>query len=723
MTAWPRAVWRSPWLEGLDPVARGQVEAAGRLHALEMGARVFGPGDPADAIFVVGEGLIDVRAVRRGDAEARRIRRAVAGDAVGEEAIVRAGASRGAEATCATASVVAEVPVAVFRRVAERAGTGRAAQLERSLRRAAARDVLRSSALAPDLSDEDVESLVGSTEHRVLARGDRLFTSGDPATHAYLVADGLVQLQDESGGRLRVRAYLSRGDLLGGEALERGGAHELTATASGPVWVLAIARAALVPVARRAPAAMARARRVAEALPTEQSRHVLGDLWRFAVAGSMLVVDDEACVRCGACEQSCADAHGDGVSRLVVRGNKVFVQDATDGEARALIVPGSCQHCKQPACMQVCPTGAIGRDTRGDVFVREALCVGCGHCVKACPWDSMQMAARQDGRSLPVALSREVAVKCDMCREIPAGPACVRACPVDALARIVPLASITDVRKAVPEQPPKQALPARRPAGPWVGGAGLLALAAARVPVGSPGARWSTGVVAGALVVALAAYAVLKRRRSGAPAASVSRVRWHLIAHMMLGVVTVGVVAAHSRLHVPPNAAGGLLLAFVLASATGMLGGLAYRLVPPALSRVERRAMLVEDLVGRARDCDERAFGALSGRSEASKAAYARWLAPYARASLGGVVMLVARTTLREEQNRLRARVDRLRGASSEPLDGLDDLVRLAVERRSLRAQGILHAVLRAWIPAHVVAVAVTAVLLVAHALAALGVR
>ena len=726
MTAWPAAVWRSSWLEGLDAGARGQVEAAGRIVSLGEGARVFAPGDPADAIFVVGEGLIDVRAVRRGDAEARRIRRVVAGDALGEEAIVRAGAARASEATCATSCVVAEVPVAVFRRLAGRAGGDRVAHLEQALRRAAARDVLRSSALASDLSDADVEALLASTEHRVLARGDRLFATGEPASHAYVVADGMVQLQDESGGRLRVRAYLGRGDLVAGDALERGGAHELTATAAGPAWVLAIAQRALAPIARRVPSAMARARRVAEApaLP-EATRHVLGDLWRFAVAGSMLVVDDEACVRCGHCAWACADAHGDGVSRLVVRGDKVLVKDASDGAARALIVPGSCQHCKQPACMVVCPTGAIGRDARGEVFVREDLCVGCGQCEKACPWDSVQMAPRPalgEKTRLPV-VSADVAVKCDLCRGIDAGPACVRGCPVDAIARIEPLAAIADVRNAVPAPPPKQSLPKRRPAWPWLVGAGALALGASRVPGSFPGPRMATGVAAGLLVVALVAYAGLKRARGAAGAGVVSRVRPHLIAHMALGLVAVGIVAAHSGLRVPSNAAGALMVAFGLASLTGALAAVAYRLVPPALSRVERRAILAEDLAARARDLDERAFGALSGRSEAAKAVYARWLAPYARAPLGGVWMLAARTTLGQEQKRLRGQVERVLGARADSVDGLDDLVRLAVERRAARAQRILHALLRAWVPAHVVAVAVAVVLLGVHVVAVVGGR
>ena len=86
---WPRAVWDSPWLRDLDETAREQIEAAGRLRSLERGALVFAPGEPADAFHVVAAGLLDVRAVRRGESEPRPLRRAVAGDAVGEEAIVR----------------------------------------------------------------------------------------------------------------------------------------------------------------------------------------------------------------------------------------------------------------------------------------------------------------------------------------------------------------------------------------------------------------------------------------------------------------------------------------------------------------------------------------------------------------------------------------------------------------------------------------------------------
>jgi len=744
--AWPGAVWQSPWLRGIAEDARAGVEAAGSVRQLEKGARVFAPGEPADAFFVVGEGLVDVRAVRRGEQEARILRRAVAGDALGEEAIVRAGVVRASEATCASRVVVAEVQVAVFRRAAERPGSTQASSLEEALRRGVARDVLRSSSLARALSERDVEALIASAEHRSLARDEVLFACGDPGTHAYVVADGMVKVEDGEDGLMRIRAYLSRGDLVADGSLESGGAHDVTVAACGPAWVIALPREALRRIARRSPEAMADARRLVSSPPLpEATRHVMGDLWRFAEAGSMLVIDDEACVRCGHCASSCADAHDDGVSRLVRRGEKVVVRDAEDGAERALVIPGSCQHCKHPACMLDCPTGAIGRDPRGDVFVREDLCVGCGRCVTACPWGSVQMAPRAAPakRSLPLLATSgvrtrageapdvvpQVAVKCDMCRDLGHGPACVTSCPVDAIVRIEPLAALADVREAVGARVPgldhaagkpqtcrpRRGLPERRAAWPWVLGAAAIAAAVARVQASTGAMRMGTGVVAGLVIAALAGYAVVKRTRLARGKSEVSRVRPHAIAHMALGTLALGIVAAHVGRHLAANAAGALLAAFAMASASGIAVALAYRLIPGALSRVERRARLLEDLPARARELDERAFGALTGRSEAMKAVYARWLAPYARAPLGALALVLGGRTLRDEEKRLRARVEGVLGARTATLDGLDDLLRLVVERRALRAQSVLQALLRVGLPAHVVAVAVTLALLVVH--------
>ena len=118
--------------------------------------------------------------------------------------------------------------------------------------------------------------------------------------------------------------------------------------------------------------------------------------------------------------------------------------------------------------MKDCPPDAIRRSPGGEVYITDA-CIGCGNCEKNCPYGVIQMAPL-DGRRgiqslwawLLLGLGREPgtarakapdkatakgadkpaeikkAVKCDMCRDLASGPACVRACPTGAALRISP---------------------------------------------------------------------------------------------------------------------------------------------------------------------------------------------------------------------------------------------------------------------------------------------
>lgn len=721
----PAVVWRSPWLHDLDVGARATLEAAGSMRRLARDESVFAVGDAADAFFVVAEGLVEVRAVRRGDANASAIRRAGAGDALGTEAVVRVGAARGNEARCLTPSVLMEVPAAVYRRLSDRCDPAHLEGLTRAARQSAAADALLASGLARVVASDGLRALASRAEHREIPRGDVLFEAGDPATHVFVVADGMIELLAPDEGRPRSRAVLSRGDLVLDPGVLGGSAHVWSARASGPSWLLAFRREWLEHVARGGREGLREISRVVPVdPPPNETRHVMGDLWRFAVAGSMLVIDDEACVRCGHCAWACADVHADGVSRLVRRGEKVTVRDPSDGSRRALVVPGSCQHCKHPACMLDCPTGAIGRDAAGQVFVREELCIGCGQCVRACPWGTVQMAPRTADarRRLPLA-STTVAVKCDACRELPGGAACVRACPVDAIARVDPSAAMAELRVGRRSYArARSGLPRRRNAWPWVVAASLVALAVTRLPVSTRDGRLVSGSLVGLMLLALLGYAAVKRLRGRMPPAA-ANARAHAIAHLATGVLAAGVAAWHAGSRIHANLAGGLWLAFVAASATGGLAATAYAMLPRVLARVERRAELSEDLSSRAKDLAERAFGALTGRSEATKAAYARWLAPYAGAWLGGPCLIFAGRSLRDEERRLRTEIGRAIGARIGHLDGIDDLIRLAVERRAVSAQRLLQAALRTVVPVHVVWVAVTAVLLLAHVASVLVVR
>src|SRR6185503_8906408 len=82
--------------------------------------------------------------------------------------------------------------------------------------------------------------------------------------------------------------------------------------------------------------------------------------YRMQVAGAMLVIDPDLCVRCGICAWSCSQTHG--ASRLVRRGDKMLLPAAGATSApRPLLLPNTCQHCTNPACMKDCPTAAIAK--------------------------------------------------------------------------------------------------------------------------------------------------------------------------------------------------------------------------------------------------------------------------------------------------------------------------------------------------------------------------
>ncbi len=131
-------------LRGLDARARREIEDAGRLVSVNEGGVVYRAGDEGASFFVVAEGRVSLRAVRRGDGGETELRAAGPGESFGEESTV--GLARRAAAVALEPGAVAEIPVHVFRRAVARSGKAEvAARLERSLTRTATADLLRTS--------------------------------------------------------------------------------------------------------------------------------------------------------------------------------------------------------------------------------------------------------------------------------------------------------------------------------------------------------------------------------------------------------------------------------------------------------------------------------------------------------------------------------------------------------------------------------------------------
>lgn len=104
-----------------------------------------------------------------------------------------------------------------------------------------------------------------------------------------------------------------------------------------------------------------------------------------------------------------------------------FTETEDAGELHWVFAKLQCMHCEDPGCAAACPVGALKKTADGPVVYDDDRCIGCRYCMVACPfgvptfeWDK------------PVPYIR----KCTFCADRVAEgmePACVKACPTDAL--------------------------------------------------------------------------------------------------------------------------------------------------------------------------------------------------------------------------------------------------------------------------------------------------
>lgn len=771
---WPRQVFESPVLRGLDGRGREALVEAGRLREFAAGELIYGSGDPGDAFFVVAQGEVELVGARRGDAEPSRLRLVRRSETFGEEAVLP-GSSRRCEARAVSAVQVAEVPARVLTRAATRDGAENYSREERALRRQATRDLLGTLAFTRELDPHDLDLVLDAAEYKSVRRGERLYVSGDPADAFYLLVDGLVQLQTETDDGIRVTGYLSRGDFFGDEEVSSGEPRRLTAAALGECSVLCLPISVLRTLADRNPELLPRLRRISGERQRAQvklvgdaakrtTQHVFKDVYRMQMARALLAIDQDSCVRCGHCAWACEHTHG--VSRLVRRGDKIITPLASEDSApKSLLLPNSCQHCKNPVCMIDCPTGAIGREAEGEVFIREDLCTGCTACAKACPWDNIRMAPRAAGGGLAARLKAhadsargdkrrlelvqiypEVAVKCDLCRGF-SEPACVVACPAESIFRLDPSEEIQEVRALFGATSQGSRSRVRRP---WLdyafpaGLGGSLVLGALLLRIlGEPsssrtlGLGFAVAALAALGCFALAAYVLPKRHLAlwmkpaqkhslRQDAAHVhrgrSRVKPYYLAHVLGGLAVLALVAGHTRLGLGHGLTAWLSLTFWGVAGLGVLGAWLQYWLPRRLARIERGGLLPEDFSAEKRKLNDRLFREISGRSDLVKKIAERVLLPYARNRLGPLWLLISGRSAGEEQARLEARIEAiLQGRGSDRRLGLEQLTKIAVELRALPLRRGLTFALRAWHAPHAMLSVLLLVFLLLHVVSVLG--
>ena len=137
-----------------------------------------------------------------------------------------------------------------------------------------------------------------------------------------------------------------------------------------------------------------------------------------------IVTDLNRCVGCLGCSVACKVVNGVEIGSFW---NKVLrIGPFPDGEGAQFpdvytyFLPVTCQHCENPACVAVCPTGASHKLPDGTVQIDKEKCIGCQFCAMACPYGVRYLNETE-----------RVVEKCTLCEQkIAQGelPQCVAQC-------------------------------------------------------------------------------------------------------------------------------------------------------------------------------------------------------------------------------------------------------------------------------------------------------
>ncbi len=180
------------------------------------------------------------------------------------------------------------------------------------------------------------------------------------------------------------------------------------------------------------------------------------------------LIDIANCIGCRACQVACKQWNEREGEQTELEADMGFQNPATlSAKTYTLIAfhemenpakPGGldsayvmqrCLHCLEPACVSACPTTALQRQADGPVSYEVDECIGCRYCMLACPWDvptadwntrapkisKCTHCADRAPQPAPIAFNGQP-LSDDAARQFAntmAIPACVKACPADAL--------------------------------------------------------------------------------------------------------------------------------------------------------------------------------------------------------------------------------------------------------------------------------------------------
>ncbi|MDE8702679.1 4Fe-4S dicluster domain-containing protein [Adlercreutzia equolifaciens] len=130
--------------------------------------------------------------------------------------------------------------------------------------------------------------------------------------------------------------------------------------------------------------------------------------------------DATKCTGCRTCQVACLERFD--VAEMGVHPRRVTTYEFGSYPGPSIVhLSIGCNHCDSPACVEVCPTGALAKDAETGVVMQDTtVCIGCQSCVNACPYGAPQYVSAEGYTK-----------KCDSCKTLrDAGmvPQCVTSC-------------------------------------------------------------------------------------------------------------------------------------------------------------------------------------------------------------------------------------------------------------------------------------------------------
>ncbi len=468
-----------PMFAGLTTLQLREVMLESELHRKAVNETVFNRGDYTSTLFNIATGAVKVILNENNPNEAVRIEE---GEFFGELGLI-SGRRRTATVVAASEVILVETPRRTVLRLEN------SVEAVKQVMDSVAIQRLVHTTLAKHRPVGELKDVLQHAQLKNYRSKEVIIAEGDPCDALYILRSGSATVTRNVDGKEIALSYVGAGGLVGERGLldpdARRAATVRTTISSEVIRIDGEAIKALMthmPELRKVfqvavqqqfeTTVRTEVKRSDPHQPTTSDNEIVNFLMAQGIgeATNAFIIDESLCVYCDNCEKACAETHG-GVPRVNREAGDTFAGKH---------IPIACRHCENPHCMSDCPVDSITRAASGEVFIDDK-CIGCSNCANNCPYGVIAMIdvypeEEKSGfgvfnwilESLGITKPKHKehdhtmphsskAFKCDLCKDVGTGPACVQACPTGAALRISPDEYFAFVRDGrLPDKQPEK---------------------------------------------------------------------------------------------------------------------------------------------------------------------------------------------------------------------------------------------------------------------------